>query len=119
MPSGAVRWSCARCGVSVGRIDCEPTKLPETWTSLDEEIFCLGCSRARAGEAAIESAAGENSGEQLARIRRTGLIEFEILRDPEASNRTIARACRTSSSAVANARGAMLEPLVQPHAEAG
>jgi hypothetical protein len=114
MASGAVRWSCARCGVSVGRIDSEPTSLPGTWTQMGGEIYCLACSRARAGEAAIDSAPDETSGEDLAKVRRTALIEFEILRAPEAPNRTIARACRTSSVAVANIRSAMLEPAVQP-----
>jgi hypothetical protein len=53
MSTGAVRWSWARCGVSVGRIDNEPTDLPESWTEAERESFCLTCSRARAGEAAI------------------------------------------------------------------
>jgi hypothetical protein len=110
MTPGAIRWSCERCGVSVGRIDCEPTTLPTSWTHSGQEIFCLTCSRARAGEAAMESAPADHSREDLARVRRTALIEFEILRTPEAPNRTIARACRTSSSAVAVIRNTMLEP---------
>lgn len=109
MSADAVRWSCARCGVSVGRIDREPTALPGSWTEVGEEIFCLTCSRARAGEAAIKSAAEGRSPEDLVRIRRTALIEFEIRRAPEAPNRTIARACRTSNSAVAIIRNEMVE----------
>jgi hypothetical protein len=112
MSADAVRWSCGRCGVSVGRIDCEPTLLPGTWTRVGGELFCLTCSRARAGEAAIESAPEGHSNEDLARLRRTALIQFEILRAPEAPNRTIARACRTSSAAVASIRNAMPEPVV-------
>ena len=108
MPAGAVRWSCTRCGVSVGRIDREPAPLPTSWTELGEETFCLTCSRARAGEAAMESAAEDRSPEDLVRIRRTALIEFEIRRAPEAPNRTIARACRTSSAAVAIIRNEMV-----------
>jgi len=120
MSAGAVRWSCARCGVSVGRIDREPTALPDSWTRSGEEIFCLTCSRARAGEAAIESATEDRSREDLVRIRRSALIEFEIRRAPEAPNGTIARACRTSSSAVAIVRDTMIEGAASlEHQEAG
>jgi len=104
MKPGAVRWSCARCEVSVGRIDGEPTKLPATWAQEDRLIYCLSCSRARAGEAAVEAAPETVSREDLARLRRTALIEFEIGRAPAAPNRTVALACRTSSSAVAAVR---------------
>jgi hypothetical protein len=120
MDAGAIRWSCARCGVSVGRIDREPTALPDSWLQSDGEIFCLTCSRARAGEVAIESASDERSREDLVRIRRTALIEFEIRRAPEAPNGTIARACRTSSSAVAVVRDTMVEvPASLEHRQAG
>jgi len=120
MDAGAVRWSCARCGVSVGRIDREPTALPDSWTRLDGESFCLTCSRARAGEAAIESISDEHSREDLMRIRRTALIEFEIRRAPEAPNGSIARACRTSSAAVAVVReGMVAAPAGLEHREAG
>jgi hypothetical protein len=104
MKPGAVRWSCARCEVSVGRIDGEPTKLPETWVREDGLIYCLSCSRARAGEAAIEAAPKTTSREDMARLRRNALIEFEIGRAPAAPNRTVALACRTSSAAVAAIR---------------
>ena len=120
MTVGAVRWSCARCGVSVGRIDREPTELPDSWTRCGEGTFCLTCSRARAGEAAIESGAEDRSREDMVRIRRTALIEFEIRRSPEAPNGTIARACRTSSSAVAIVRDTMVAGTASlEHREAG
>jgi hypothetical protein len=104
MIAAAVRWSCGRCGVSVGRMDGEPTDLPESWTEVEDEIFCLACSRARAGEAATDAAPDVSSREDRARLRRKALIEFEIGRAPEAPNRTIAQACRTSSAAVASVR---------------
>jgi len=104
MAAEAVRWSCARCEVSVGRIDGEPTLLPATWSRATEEILCLTCSRARAGETAMDSAPATTSREDRVRLRRTALIEFEIERAPEAPNRTIALACRTSSAAVAAVR---------------
>jgi len=104
MAAEAVRWSCARCQVSVGRIDGEPTLLPASWSRDAEEILCLTCSRARAGETAMDSAPDAISREERVRLRRTALIEFEIDRAPEAPNRTIALACRTSSAAVAAVR---------------
>jgi hypothetical protein len=104
MTADAVRWSCARCEVSVGRIDGGPTVLPATWSRSDGEVLCLGCSRAQAGEAAMDSAPDASSREDRVKIRRTALIEFEIDRAPEAPNRTIANACRTSPAAVAAVR---------------
>lgn len=109
MVAGAIRWSCARCGVSAGRIDGKHVALPGTWTRSGKRIFCLSCSRALAGDAALESAPADSSREDLLRIRRTGLIEFEISRRPDAPNRTIAQACRTSTGAVAAIREAAIE----------
>ncbi len=104
MAAGAVRWSCARCEVSVGRIDGAPVLLPASWSRSDRQVLCLTCSRAQAGEAAMDSAPEECSREERVRLRRTALIEFEIGRAPEAPNRTIALACRTSPAAVAAVR---------------
>jgi hypothetical protein len=61
----------------------------------------------------MESAPADCSREDLVRIRRVGLIEFEISRCPEAPNRTIAQACRTSTAAVAAIREASIEPLLE------
>jgi hypothetical protein len=107
MTAGACRWSCARCAVSVGQMDGEPSVLPPSWSQVDGENFCLTCSRTRAGEAAMEHAPDESSREERVRLRRTALIEFEIDRVPEASNRTVALACRTSGAAVATVRTEM------------
>jgi hypothetical protein len=104
MAAEAIRWSCTRCEVSVGRIDGEPTLLPASWSRAADQVLCLTCSRAQAGEAAMDSAPATTSREDRVRLRRTALIEFEIERAPEAPNRTIALACRTSSAAVAAVR---------------
>jgi hypothetical protein len=88
-------------------MDGEPSVLPPSWSQADGENFCLTCSRARAGEAAMEHAPDESSREERVRLRRTALIEFEIGRVPEASNRTVALACRTSGAAVASVRSEM------------
>lgn len=100
----AVRWSCARCKVSVGQIDGHATGLPANWTRFEESNYCLGCRRALAGETAVEAASPGSSPDELARLRRSALIEFEIGRRPEATNRVIAQACRTSSSTVVQVR---------------
>ncbi len=114
LAAGAVRWSCGRCGVSVGRIDAAPTELPSSWSQSDGELFCLTCSRARAGEEAIDSAPAATSHEERARIRRRALIEFEIDRTPEAPNRKIALACRTSSATVATVRAGLAPTASEP-----
>ncbi len=91
----------------MGRIDGKPTLLPASWLRSSGQTFCLACSRALAGEAAIDSAPAASSRAELVRLRRTALIEFEIGRAPEAPNRTIAEACRTSGPAVAAVRAGL------------
>lgn len=120
MAAEATRWSCARCEVSVGRIDGEPALLPASWSRSAGEALCLTCSRAQAGEAAMDSAPAACSREERVRLRRTALIEFEIARMPEAPNRTIALACRTSSAAVAAVRDELEQPAAAapPHLDA-
>jgi hypothetical protein len=107
------RWVCDKCTVSVGRIDGVPTPRPSTWTKSDEGTFCLGCSRALAGEAAIDSASAECSSEERVRIRRSAVIEFEVRRCPDSGDRQIAQSCRTSASAVKAVRG-LLEQTPEP-----
>ena len=105
--AGAARWTCAKCAVSVGRIDGEPTGRPTSWTESAEGIFCLGCSRAMAGDVAADAAASDCKPDERSRIRRRALIEFEIGRNPEAPDRRIAQSCRTSSTAVASVRASI------------
>jgi hypothetical protein len=100
----ATSWSCARCAVSASRMDGGSAELPDNWSGSGQKVFCLVCRRALAGEASIESAPADSSRQELALIRRTALIEFEIRRAPEAPNQMIARACRTSPAAVAAIR---------------
>ncbi len=114
MSTDAERWTCGRCEVSVGRIDGEMSGLPETWSAAEESVYCLSCSRARASEAAAESAPEATSREDLVRLRRTALIEFEIGRVPAAPDRTIANSCRTSSGAVAAVRGDLDRAAAEP-----
>lgn len=100
----AKKWTCDGCGVSVSRIDGERAALPATWSSSTEGRFCLVCRRDRAASAALESAPSDSPIDVRARLRRTAVIEFEVRRTPDHPDGTIAKACRTSASAVAEAR---------------
>ena len=107
MSADAVRWECARCSVSVGHMDGSRAGLPTGWTEVEAKAFCLSCSRALAGDEAIDTAPADTSREDLIRLRRAALIEFEIRRAPDAPNQAIARACRTSTGAVTAVRSAL------------
>jgi hypothetical protein len=90
--------------VAASRIDGEPAAQPSCWANSEEGRFCLVCRRTRAGEAAVERAPAGSSPEEALRIRRTGLIEFEMRRSPDQLNRSIATACHTSAMTVAAVR---------------
>jgi hypothetical protein len=100
----AKKWTCDGCGVSAGRIDDEPVPLPDAWDSTAEGLFCLVCRRQRAADAALASAPSDSPVDARAKLRRAALIEFEVSRTPEHADGIIARACRTSVSAVTRAR---------------
>jgi hypothetical protein len=93
--------------VLVGRIDGSPIGMPANWTRSDESTFCLACSRALAGETAVEAAPSGCTPKDLVRLRRSAVIEFEIGRTPEATNRVIAQACRTSGTVVGRVRDSL------------
>ncbi|HEX3174602.1 MAG TPA: hypothetical protein VHQ43_10365 [Solirubrobacterales bacterium] len=103
-PDVARKWTCGGCGVSASRIDGDPTPLPESWTSSAEGELCLSCRRQQAAEAAVEAAPSDSGRDARAKLRRAGLIEFEVRRTPGLTDGTIAKACRSSASAVAAAR---------------
>lgn len=99
----ATKWTCDRCGVSVGRMDGTRAELPDTWTSSAAGKFCLGCRRERAGEEALESATSEARDARV-KLRRAAIVEFEVRRTPEHADNAIAKACGSSAAAVAEAR---------------
>lgn len=113
-PNRAKKWTCNQCGVSVSRINGEPTPLPGTWASSADGRFCLICRRERAANAALESAPSDSPLAVRAQLRRAALIEFEVSRTPGHSDGTIAKACRTSASAVAKARSRLRLPDSPP-----
>jgi hypothetical protein len=82
----------------------EHTPLPDAWASSTEGRFCLLCRRERAGSAALDSAPTDTTREARVRLHRAALLEFEVSRVPDRSNGVIAKACRSSVPAVAEAR---------------
>ena len=117
MTATARKWTCAGCGVSASRSDEEPVPIPETWDSCAEGSFCLGCRRRRVGEAAAEAAPEDSNRDDRAKLRRTAVLEFEVQRDPDRTNGSIAKACRASIPAVVAARdklGAPAAPSAAP-----
>jgi hypothetical protein len=103
----APKWTCDRCGVSVSQLGGASVPLPKTWTTAADGHFCLTCRRERAGEAALDAAPADCSNEVRAKVRRAGLLEFEVRRAPDRADNAIAKACHTSASAVATARQAV------------
>jgi len=111
----AKRWTCERCGVAVGRMDGERVELPATWVHSEDGTFCLICRRERAAEAALDSAPEDSPIDVRAKLRRAALIEFEVSRRPDHGDGAIAKACRSSVSAVAAARRRLNLPAPDRH----
>jgi hypothetical protein len=100
----ARKWTCDGCGVSAGGIDGAPIPLPASWSRADDGHLCLVCRRHRAAEAALEAAPSDCTRETRAKLRRAALIEFEVRRTPDQTDGAIAKACRSSVTAVSKAR---------------
>lgn len=97
-------WTCDRCGVTASRMDGEATQPPSSWARSEEGQFCLVCRREQAADKALDSAPTGSPVAERAKLRRAALIEFEVSRTPDHADGVIARACRTSVSAVTRAR---------------
>lgn len=110
----ASKWTCSGCGVSTSRSDAEAAPIPDSWDSCAEGDFCLSCRRRRVGEAAVESASDDCNRDKRAKLRRAALLEFEVQRDPDRTNGSIAKACRSSIAAVAAARQKLDAPAPPP-----
>lgn len=106
----ATSWTCDRCGMTASRIDGDRSPLPDSWASTAEGRYCLACRRERAAEAAQEAAPSDCDSSTRARLRRAGMIEFEVLRAPERADNVIAKACHSSTSVVAAARQRLGSP---------
>lgn len=115
--AAAKKWTCEGCGVSAGSIDGRPVPMPSSWAKSAEGLFCLVCRRDRAAEAALDAVPGDSPIAERAKARRAALIEFEVSRTPDHSDGIIARACRTSVSAVTRARRRLELPDPPPTSE--
>lgn len=100
----AKKWTCEGCGVSAGNMDGKPVPMPSAWVNSTEGTYCLICRRERAAEAALDAVPSDSPIAERAKLRRAALIEFEVSRTPDHPDGIIARACRTSVSAVTRAR---------------
>jgi hypothetical protein len=100
----AREWVCAECGVVASRSDTEQAPLPPAWEVCADGTFCLTCRRKRVAEAAIDSAPAAADRTARERLRRTAVVEFEVLRTPDRTNGSIAKACRSSIPVVAAVR---------------
>jgi hypothetical protein len=100
----AKKWTCDHCGVSISQMDGAKVELPDTWDANAEGTYCLICRRERAAQAALDSAPEDSTIDARAKLRRAALIEFEVSRRPDHGDGIIAKACRSSVSAVAAAR---------------
>lgn len=98
-------WTCDRCAVTASWApDSDGAGCPANWSQEGDEVYCLVCRRARAGEAGLEASGEQTSNADRAKIRAAALVDFEVSRDPDRNNGQIARACRTSVPAVLKAR---------------
>ena len=108
-------WTCDGCGVvaSYGAGTVEP-KQPEGWMREHGAWLCLRCRREHAMDEASNGTTAENKAQ-----RRRALTEFELRRDPDASDQLIGRRARCPSRAVKPVRTALLkEGTLQPSGSA-
>ena len=96
-------WTCGRCGVTASFAPgSEQQSKPLGWAQSDGEWRCLGCRRTEV----VEAAAPKN-GTGAAATRRRALTEFELLRDPSASDRVIAKRAKCPTNVVMPVRAAL------------
>jgi hypothetical protein len=100
----AADWTCARCEVTVSwTAEVERPALPGTWIREGDELYCLGCRRERAGEAALVGL-DEESAERRRQAESRARIDFEMKRRPEVEDSRIAKVCHTNVKSVQQAR---------------
>jgi hypothetical protein len=105
-------WTCLDCGVVASFDPPRPDGAPDGWAEQKRGWLCLGCRR----EEVVANSAGENR-EDRRTDRRRALTEFELLRDPSASDGVIARRASTSSATVKPVRARLREDGRLPKAE--
>lgn len=100
-----VRWTCARCEVTVGLPKGPDTpKLPVGWERKGRKLYCLACRRELAEEESVADLPEDAPASKSQKLRSAARIEFELKRDPDRPDNQIAQACRTSIPSVRKAR---------------
>jgi hypothetical protein len=104
----AKHWECSDCGVRVkfglaaGRDSTAPATAPsqpDNWIADERGWHCLGCQR----EAVLSQPTVEGAGTR-AQQRRRALVEFELLREPAATDAEIARRAKCTRAQVSPVR---------------
>jgi hypothetical protein len=96
-------WTCSRCHVRVTFPSGGPQPpTPTGWAQIDGEWRCLGCRR----QEVAESASAGNGADRNKR-RRRALTEFELMRDPGASDQLIAKRVRCPTALVGPVRASL------------
>ena len=96
-------WTCSRCGVTASFAPGSgETAEPSGWAQTGAAWRCLSCRRLEA----VEACGATNAKDAPAR-RRRALTEFELLRDPTASDRVIAKRANCPTTTVVSVRAAL------------
>jgi hypothetical protein len=96
-------WTCGRCGVTASFApgSDQPAE-PVGWARANGDWRCLGCRRIE-----VIEAAGPRDAAGASAVRRRALTEFELLRDPAAPDRVIARRAKCPTRMVVPVRAAL------------
>jgi hypothetical protein len=104
----AEAWKCSDCGVRVTFDLAAPVESPapstarskpDHWVADERGWHCLRCQR----EAVLNQPTVEGAG-TLAAQRRRALVQFELLREPGATDAEVARRAKCTSAQVAPVR---------------
>jgi hypothetical protein len=96
-------WTCQECRVHVRYEDgAKAPKRPDGWSKSAGKWLCLRCRRERVMDEAGSGVEGYAS-------RRKALIEFELMRDREATEMDIAKVASCSTAVVRKVRHTLRE----------
>ncbi len=87
-------WTCADCGV-VARFDRPGVEKPDGWAKDGGQWRCLGCRREKVITDAMTTP--DDAGRAAT---RHAIAEFELLRDPDASDGQVAKRAKTSPAII-------------------
>ena len=103
-------WTCTRCGMTTSfQAGAKAPAKPEGWAKERDGWRCLRCRREEIVEAVVEE-----GGDKAA--QRRALIEFELLREPEANDRDVAKRAGCQAPLVGPVRKKLREEGKLPEA---